>query len=64
VVFDFCQNTLASNASFKRVLVCCEGGFSQSEREMLSSKNSFRLNISMLLRSESVVVAIASKLML
>lgn len=64
VVFDFCQNTLAYNASFKRVLVGCEGGFSQIEREMLSSKKSFRLNVPMVLRSESAVVAIASKLML
>jgi len=64
VVFDFCQNTLASNTSFKRVLIGCEGGFSQNEREMLSSQKNFRLDIPMVLRSESAVVAITSKLML
>ena len=64
VVFDFCENTLASEADFKRVLVGCEGGFSQSEREMLVSQKSFMLDTPMVLRSESAVVAITSKLML
>ncbi|MDD2448904.1 MAG: 16S rRNA (uracil(1498)-N(3))-methyltransferase [Sulfurimonas sp.] len=64
VVFDFCENTLASDADFARVLVGCEGGFSQSEREMLVSQKNFMLDTPMVLRSESAVVAIASKLML
>jgi len=64
VVFDFCENTLASDADFARVLVGCEGGFSQNEREMLASQKSFRLNTPMILRSESAVVAISSKILL
>jgi len=64
VVFDFCENTLASDADFARVLVGCEGGFSQDEREMLASQKSFRLDTPMVLRSESAVVAISSKILL
>ncbi|MCK9491268.1 MAG: 16S rRNA (uracil(1498)-N(3))-methyltransferase [Sulfurimonas sp.] len=64
VVFDFCQHSLGSDANFKRVLVGCEGGFSKSEREMLGSKKSFRLETPMVLRSESAVVAICSKILL
>lgn len=63
VVFDFCDNTLSSDAGFQRVLVGCEGGFSQSERELLSAQKSFRLDTPMVLRSESAVVAIASKIL-
>ncbi|EQB39574.1 hypothetical protein M947_06165 [Sulfurimonas hongkongensis] len=64
VVFDFCKNPLAFDADFKRVLIGCEGGFSQNEREMLLSQKSFMLDTPMVLRSESAVVAISSKMLL
>lgn len=64
VVFDFCENALGCESDFERVLVGCEGGFSQSEREMLRSQKSFRLDTPMVLRSESAVVAISSKVLL
>ncbi|WP_241761457.1 16S rRNA (uracil(1498)-N(3))-methyltransferase [Sulfurimonas gotlandica] len=63
-VFDFCDNILDSDADFERVLVGCEGGFSQVERELLSKKENFRLDTPMVLRSESAAVAIASKILL
>nr|WP_321266759.1 16S rRNA (uracil(1498)-N(3))-methyltransferase [uncultured Sulfurimonas sp.] len=63
-VFDFCENTLASEADFERVLIGCEGGFSASERELLATQESFRLDTPMVLRSESAVMAVASKILL
>lgn len=63
-VFDFCENILTSDADFERVLIGCEGGFSQNERELLKSQESFRLNTPMVLRSESAVMAVASKILL
>lgn len=63
-VFDFCDNTLQDGADFKRVLIGCEGGFSNEEKEMLSSLEVFSLKTPMVLRSESAVVAVASKILL
>ncbi|MCK9472097.1 16S rRNA (uracil(1498)-N(3))-methyltransferase [Sulfurimonas sp.] len=63
-VFDFCDEVLEEYSAVKTVLIGCEGGFSLSERELLSSLKRFRLNTPMVLRSESAVVAIASKILL
>lgn len=63
-VFDFCDETLQDYSSIKTVLVGCEGGFSQKEKELLSSLKRFRLDTPMILRSESAVLAIASKIVL
>ncbi|WP_324172117.1 16S rRNA (uracil(1498)-N(3))-methyltransferase [Sulfurimonas sp.] len=63
-VFDFCEKTLTQTSDFKRVLVGCEGGFSDNERELFQTQDTFRLDTPMVLRSESAVVAIASKIIL
>jgi len=63
-VFDFCENSLKDGNGFQRVLIGCEGGFSQKEREFLVSQEVFRLNTPMVLRSESAVMAVASKILL
>jgi len=63
-VFDFCENILKDSSDFNTVLIGCEGGFSNAEKEMLSSLEVFRLNTPMVLRSESAVVAVASKILL
>ncbi len=63
-VFDFCDNILGNGAEFGRVLIGCEGGFSTQERELLASQDVFRLNTPMILRSESAVMAVASKILL
>ncbi|MCW8895561.1 MAG: 16S rRNA (uracil(1498)-N(3))-methyltransferase [Sulfurimonas sp.] len=63
-VFDFCDNTLDDSSDFKRVLVGCEGGFSRNEKEFLSKLEVFRLDTPMVLRSESAVMAVASKILL
>ncbi|MEN8303581.1 MAG: 16S rRNA (uracil(1498)-N(3))-methyltransferase [Campylobacterota bacterium] len=63
-VFDFTDNILSGNSNFKRVLIGCEGGFSKDEKELLKSQEVFRLNTPMVLRSESAVMAVASKILL
>jgi len=63
-VFDFCENTLEDYSDIKTVLIGCEGGFSSKERELLSSLKRVRLDTEMVLRSESAVLAVASKIVL
>jgi len=63
-VFDFCDTILKDADGFETVLIGCEGGFSQDEKELLSSQDVFRLNNPMVMRSESAVLAVASKILL
>ncbi len=63
-VFDFTENILQDSSNFKRVLIGCEGGFSANEKKLLKSQEVFRLNSQMVLRSESAVIAVASKILL
>ncbi len=63
-VFDFTENILQDSSNFKRVLIGCEGGFSANEKKLLKRQEVFRLNSQMVLRSESAVIAVASKILL
>lgn len=63
-VFDFSQRTISTYTDIDTVLIGCEGGFSLDERELLKSQDVFRLDTPMVLRSESAVVAVASKILL
>ena len=63
-VFDFCDKTLDNYSDFATVLIGCEGGFSLQEKEFLKKQDVFKLNTPMILRSESAVMAVASKILL
>jgi len=63
-VFDFTEKTLRCESDFQTVLIGCEGGFSKNEKEFLKNQEVFRLNTPMVLRSESAVMAVASKILL
>lgn len=63
-VFDFTDKILHDSCDFKRVIIGCEGGFSEDEKRLLESQEVFRLDSPMVLRSESAVMAVASKIML
>jgi len=63
-VFDFCETTLKDGVNFQTVLIGCEGGFSENERDFLKTQESFKLKTPMILRSESAVLAVASKILL
>jgi len=62
-VFDFCEKVLDTSENIETILVGCEGGFSLDEKEFLKSKDVFRLDTPMILRSESAVMAVASKVL-
>ena len=64
VVLDFSDEVLTEGADFQRVLIGCEGGFSLAEKKLLQKQKVFRLDTPMVLRSETAVVAIASKILL
>ncbi len=64
VYLDFCDTLLEDTGTIDTVLVGCEGGFSDAERRQLASQQCFRLNTPMVLRSESAVCAVASKILL
>jgi len=63
-VFDFTQNTLDDYKEVSTVLIGCEGGFSKNEQMFLKTQDIFRLKTPMVLRSESAVMAVASKVLL
>lgn len=63
-VFDFCENILEDGSNIETVLIGCEGGFSKEEKAILSAHDNFRLDTPMVLRSESAVLAVASKILL
>ncbi|MEA2092102.1 MAG: 16S rRNA (uracil(1498)-N(3))-methyltransferase [Campylobacterota bacterium] len=63
-VFDFCENILQNSDNFQTLLIGCEGGFSCDEKEFLKSQDVFRLDTPMVLRSESAVMAVSSKILL
>jgi 16S rRNA (uracil1498-N3)-methyltransferase len=64
VVFDFCQTALSGDEKFESILIGSEGGFSESEKKLLSAQKVYRLDTPMVLRSETAVVAVASKILL
>ena len=63
-VFDFVEKTLDEVEDISTVIIGCEGGFSNEEKELITSQEVFRLDTPMVLRSESAVMAVASKLLL
>jgi 16S rRNA (uracil1498-N3)-methyltransferase len=63
-VFDFCNEVLQGDEKFETILIGSEGGFSQDEKELLAQQKVYRLDTPMVLRSETAVVAVASKMLL
>ena len=64
VVLDFCDEVLSCKNDVQTVLIGCEGGFSDEEREQVEKLKRFRLDTPMILRSESAAMAIASKVLI
>jgi 16S rRNA (uracil1498-N3)-methyltransferase len=59
-VLDFGGLTSYSNEC-QRVLVGCEGGFSEGERESLASKQKISFKTDLILKSETAAIVIAAK---
>lgn len=64
VMLNFSENTLNKESSIDTFVVGCEGGFTTNEVAMFNSKNIIGLDTPLILKSESAICAIASKLLL
>jgi 16S rRNA (uracil1498-N3)-methyltransferase len=60
VILDFTDEVLRSDEVTGTVVIGCEGGFDESERKHFAAHRVRALKSSMILRSETAVVAIAS----
>ncbi len=63
VVLDFSDKKLDCNEDIKSIIIGPEGGFSSKERVFLQDKLTLGLNCQTILRSETAVVAVASKIL-
>lgn len=63
VIFDFGGELLTSDENIETVVIGCEGGFDESERKQFISHRVRLFSSPMILRSETAVVAIASRLL-
>jgi len=62
-ILDFGGDTKLNN-KIKKVLIGCEGGFSDKERELFSKNSKISFKKPHILKSETACIAIASKLIL
>ena len=63
-VLDFGGDVEFEKREVQKILVGCEGGFSQKEREFFSKFKKISFDCDTILKSESAVIAISSKLLL
>jgi len=63
-VFNFTKNSINSINTIKTIVVGCEGGFSQDEISMFNSSKVVGIDSDLILRSETAIVTIASKIIL
>ncbi len=63
-VVDFGGKTFSKDDSIKKVLVGCEGGFSEDERLLFDKEKVLGFDSDLILRSQSAVCAVVSKLLL
>ena len=63
-VFNFSNNYIDNNKDIKIIMVGCEGGFSNKELEKFSKEKIVGINSNLILRSETAVTIVASKLLL
>ncbi|MDD2383292.1 MAG: 16S rRNA (uracil(1498)-N(3))-methyltransferase [Sulfurospirillaceae bacterium] len=62
VILDFSADVLTNETSITSILIGPEGGFSAKEREMFLQKEVFGLDCPTILRSETAVVVVTSKI--
>ena len=63
-LLNFSTNTLADNQNIDSIVIGCEGGLSEDETKLFKNEQIVGLNTPTILRSESAVVAVASKIIL
>lgn len=63
-VLNFSENRISEDISYEKVLIGCEGGFSKDELSNVKTNQIVGLNSNMILKSETAITAIASKILL
>ena len=63
-MLNFSENNFVSNINFETIVVGCEGGFHDEEVALFKPENIVGFNTPLVLKSESAVCAVASKLLL
>ena len=63
-LLNFSQNRVSENRDIDSIVVGCEGGLSKDEIKLFTPEKVVGLNTPTILRSESAVVAVASKIIL
>lgn len=63
-ILDFCDTKISDKSEISSILIGPEGGFSEKERIFLAQRAIFGLSCPSILRSETAVVAVASKILI
>lgn len=63
-ILDFCDTPIDDKSVISSILIGPEGGFSEKERILLAQRVVFGLSCPSILRSETAVVAVASKILI
>lgn len=63
-ILDFCDRKIECQLDISSILIGPEGGFSQKERTFLDNKEAYGLSCPTILRSETAVVAVSSKILI
>jgi len=61
-MLNFSDKYIDSNSDIERIIIGCEGGFSQSEIEKFDKEKIVGLNSNLILKSETAITAVASKI--
>lgn len=63
-MFNFSQNYIDDNKEIETIIIGCEGGFSKNEVSKFTSEKIVGVDSNLILRSETAVTVVASKLLL
>lgn len=63
-ILDFCDTPIDDKSVISSILIGPEGGFSEKERILLAQRAIFGLSCPSILRSETAVIAVASKILI
>lgn len=63
-MFNFSHNHIDNNKDIETIIIGCEGGFSQKEISKFNSEKIVGVNSNLILRSETAITVVASKLLL
>ena len=63
-MLNFSENNFVSDTIFDTIVIGCEGGFHEDETALFASENIVGFDTPLILKSESAVCAVASKLLL